>query len=195
MLQQPHGANPSLLPQVVTIEKDLRAARIAHKYFQLFPSLQVSLLCLFLSALGQIDLKIGSVGEVLQSLVSQSNEEKFDFVFIDADKRASWSYLSTLLGDGQDLTHPSLLFPGALIVTDNTLWKGRVLKELERGPSQASAAVKDAALDKKQQRAEQLTRAIHDFNMRCASHPSLRTVMLPLRDGLTISRYVPAAAT
>jgi caffeoyl-CoA O-methyltransferase len=128
-------------------------------------------------------MKIGSIGEVLQSLVGQ----QFDFVYIDADKKGAWGYLTTLIGDDpRDPTRPSLLSPGALILTDNTLWKGRVLKELEDLP------MSPATTDKKQQRAEQLTRAIHDFNLRCSSHPSLRTVMVPLRDGLTISRYVPS---
>ena len=128
----------------------------------------------------QIDLKIGSIGEVIQSLAGQ-----FDFVYIDADKKGCWNYLTALIGDNpQDPTRPSLLSPGALILTDNTLWKGRVVEEPM--PSQC-------VMDKKQQRSEQLTRAIHDFNQRCASHPLLRTVMVPLRDGLTISRYVPNA--
>lgn len=46
----------------------------------------------------------------------------FDLVFLDADKRMYGRYLDLLLAP------PCMLRPGALIVVDNTLWKGCVMQ-------------------------------------------------------------------
>lgn len=53
-------------------------------------------------------------------------------VFIDADKKEYLNYLKMLLGEDVDEkgTSISLLNDKALIVVDNTLWKGLVLKEV-----------------------------------------------------------------
>jgi caffeoyl-CoA O-methyltransferase len=135
----------------------------------------------------EIHLQVGSVADLLQSLAQEEVRVPFDLVFIDADKRSNWSYLSTLLGTDQ---MRSLLSPGALIITDNTLWKGRVLTA-----EQASDQVAHPPKDKKEERKDLLTKMIHEFNLRCASHPFLKTVMIPLRDGLTVSRYEPSSGS
>ena len=54
-----------------------------------------------------------------------------------------------------------------LFVTVNTLWYGKV----------AAPAADDPT-----------TRAIKKFNRLTVSHPGLESVILPIRDGLTISR-------
>lgn len=126
-------------------------------------------------------MRVGDVSEILPTI---TDVPPFDLVFIDAEKKGNWTYLQYLLGNDQI---PSLLNPGALIITDNTLWKGRVLQELD-----PQRTIKDSEdMDKKTQRQEKLTKIVHEFNVNCASHPLLRTVMLPLRDGLTVSRYEP----
>jgi caffeoyl-CoA O-methyltransferase len=181
---------------VVTVDKDRRATEIAEKYFQRasLPKVRISSRPPPLSlppsrpdtTKVEIQLKLGSVADLLLSLAKEEGTAPFDLVFIDADKRSNWSYLSTLLGSDQQR---SLLAPGALIVTDNTLWKGRVLSELEP----PVPVTLNQSRDKKEERRDQLTKTIHEFNLRCASHPALKTVLLPLRDGLTISRYQPPA--
>lgn len=83
----------------------------------------------------------------------------WQLTFIDADKRRYNDYLDALL---------PLVPPGAFILADNTLWGGNVI---------------DSGHDRDAQ-----TKAIRLFNDRVASDPQLDTVMLPLRDGLTILR-------
>lgn len=90
-------------------------------------------------------------------------EPGWQFVFMDADKRRYNDYLDLLL---------PRLEPGALIVADNTLWGGNVV---------------DPGHDRDPQ-----TRGVRAFNDRVAADPSLRALMLPLRDGLTVIRYMPA---
>jgi len=58
------------------------------------------------------------------------------------------------------------LRPGGLLITDNALWYGKVAG---RRP--------DAA-----------TRGVQEYNRRVFSHPALESVILPLRDGVAISR-------
>ncbi|MCX8102942.1 MAG: O-methyltransferase [Candidatus Bipolaricaulota bacterium] len=82
---------------------------------------------------------------------------KFDFLFLDAEKHQ----YKTLL----NLALPKLK-RGALIVTDNVLWSGRVA----------------------QPNPDETTRAIQEFNEYLRTHPALETVIVPLRDGLALSR-------
>lgn len=85
--------------------------------------------------------------------------DSFDLVFIDADKREYSTYL--------DLVFDKVR-AGGWILADNTLWDGHVI---------------DAAYDKDKQ-----TQGLRLFNDRVAQDERLETVILPLRDGLTIMR-------
>ena len=61
----------------------------------------------------------------------QSQGKVFDLVFIDADKKMYIDYLKRILGEEDDSEpQPCLLSDGALIVVDNTLWKGLVLTKV-----------------------------------------------------------------
>lgn len=82
---------------------------------------------------------------------------KFDFLFLDAEKHQ----YKTLL----DLALPKLK-KGALIVTDNVLWSGRVA----------------------QPNPDETTQAIREFNRYIHTHAALETVIVPLRDGIALSR-------
>lgn len=122
-----------------------------------------------LSPLGEkIELKIGEAKEILKQLgneiANQSKEdgekqEKFDLVFIDADKKEYCDYL--------DLVLP-LMHEGGWILADNTLWDGHIV---------------DPAYDKDKQ-----TIGLRDFNDKVMANEHLEKVILPLRDGLTIIR-------
>jgi caffeoyl-CoA O-methyltransferase len=85
----------------------------------------------------------------------------FDLIFQDGDKKLYVPMLERLV---------ALLRPGGLLVTDNVLWDGKVV------PGYATSAADDES-----------TRAIADYNERVASHPSLLTTIVPLRDGVSIS--------
>jgi predicted O-methyltransferase YrrM len=117
---------------------------------------------LALTPLGEkIELVIGDAIEVLRGL-----DEKFDLIFIDADKKQYCDYL--------DLVIP-LLRPGGWILADNTLWDGHII---------------DPAYDKDKQ-----TIALRAFNDKVMQDERLDKVILPLRDGLTIIRKKPLITT
>ena len=97
------------------------------------------------------------IGDALQ-LVPQM-EERWDFAYIDADKREYVAYYEMLL---------PLMRPGGYIVADNTLWYGHVLEEARESDVQ--------------------TRGVQAFNDLVASDSRVEKVILPLRDGLTVMR-------
>ncbi|MCC8119369.1 MAG: O-methyltransferase [Bacteroidales bacterium] len=84
--------------------------------------------------------------------------ETWDMAFIDANKRNYIEYYELLL---------PRMRPGGFILADNTLWGDKVVDE--------------KAHDKQSQGIEQ-------FNDLVAHDPKVETVMLPLRDGLTLIR-------
>ena len=86
-------------------------------------------------------------------------DEIWDLVYIDANKRRYVEYL--------DLVLPRLR-PGGFIIADNTLWDGKVTDTVRNHDAQT------VALDR--------------FNQYVASRDDLETVILPLRDGLTLMR-------
>ena len=117
------------------------------------------------SPLGEkIELRIGSVADVIQELraaFSRQTDEKpfFDLVFMDADKRTYVEDLEAVL---------PLVRKGGWILADNTLWDGHVV---------------DPAYDRDRQ-----TQGLRRFNDYVKNHPELENVILPIRDGLTIIR-------
>lgn len=102
----------------------------------------------------QIFQHLGNALELIPKL-----ENTFDLVFIDADKSNYSNYLEIIL--------PKLK-KGAVILSDNVLWSGKVVEK-----------VKEDDLD---------TQALLKYNEILNNHPKLETVLLPIRDGLTISR-------
>ena len=83
----------------------------------------------------------------------------FDFFFIDADKGNYESYLDYCI---------QLAEPGALIVSDNVLADGTV--------------VDDAIKPKR------YTEIMKQYNAIVAKHPRLESMLLPLGDGMIVSK-------
>jgi len=88
-------------------------------------------------------------------------ERSFDLVFIDADKHNYPGYLELLL--------PKLP-KGAVILSDNVLWSGKVVEKVDKDDIDTIALLR--------------------YNKLLNQHPQLESVMLPIRDGLTVSRVV-----
>lgn len=86
-------------------------------------------------------------------------DKTFDLVFIDADKQNYPNYLEIIL--------PKLK-SGSVILSDNVLWTGKVIEELQKGDKDTEALLK--------------------YNKMINEHSQLETVLLPIRDGLTITR-------
>ena len=93
----------------------------------------------------------------------------YDMVFIDADKRHYINYYEAVLPHVR---------PGGYILADNTLWGGQVADPPPTPP------VKEGSDNAK---SSQL-RGIMAFNDLVAADPRVETLILPLRDGLTILR-------
>ncbi len=86
-------------------------------------------------------------------------EHTFDLVFIDADKENYVNYFHLII---------DRLNSGGIILSDNVLWSGKVIEPLEE---------KDIA-----------TKGIIQYNQLLKEDERVETVVLPIRDGLTISR-------
>lgn len=86
---------------------------------------------------------------------------KFDLVFIDADKENYLNYYELMVPK---------MNRGGIILSDNVLWSGKVLEPLQ--PNDLS------------------TKILIDYNERLKNDPRVETVLLPIRDGLTVSRVL-----
>jgi len=86
---------------------------------------------------------------------------KFDLVFIDADKPNYVNYFNIIIDK---------MNPGGIILSDNVLWSGKVLESLQ---------AKDES-----------TRVLLEYNKLLNENPRIETVLLPIRDGLTVSRVL-----
>lgn len=136
----------------------------------------------------KIDIRLGKAADVIQELRSQ--DRRFDFVFLDADKRKYQQYVKALLGVTDGRREDSMLKEGALIVVDNVLWKGLVLG-LE---SDLKSISPDPASFGNEKRMQVVAEDVHAFNKFVLETPQLRPVMLPMRDGLSLIRYDPSHA-
>lgn len=103
----------------------------------------------------KIELRIAPAIETLRAL---PEDEAFDLAFIDADKPSYPLYFEEIL---------KRLRPGGLILVDNVLWAGNVVKP-------------DAD--------DENTRHIRAFNDRVAADPRVETAIVPLGDGITFLR-------
>ena len=88
-------------------------------------------------------------------------EKKYDLVFIDADKENYLNYF--------DLIVPKMS-QGGIILSDNVLWSGKVLETPD--PRDLS------------------TKILLEYNTKINQDPRVETVLLPIRDGLTVSRVL-----
>jgi caffeoyl-CoA O-methyltransferase len=86
---------------------------------------------------------------------------KFDLVFIDADKENYINYFELIVPK---------MNKGGIILSDNVLWSGKVLEPLN--PKDIS------------------TKILLEYNQLLKNDPRVETVLLPIRDGLTVSRVL-----
>jgi predicted O-methyltransferase YrrM len=86
-------------------------------------------------------------------------DKMFDLAFIDADKPNYSNYFHLIIDK---------IKPGGIILSDNVLWHGKVVQRVDE---------KDVS-----------TKAVLDYNTLLKNDNRIETVLLPIRDGLTISR-------
>ena len=102
---------------------------------------------------GQIDLHVGNALDIIPAL-----KEKWDLVFIDADKENYSNYFDLVINN---------VNKGGFIIADNVLWSGKVFDK--------SKSDKD-------------TEAIRAFNQKMHTDSRVQNVLFPIRDGLMILR-------
>jgi predicted O-methyltransferase YrrM len=128
--------------KIITIDKNEELEMLQNKYFTKS------------GFRNQIEQKIGNALEIIPKI-----DEKFDLVYIDADKSNYVKYFHLIIDK---------MNSGGIILSDNVLWSGKVVEELNP---------KD--LD---------TKVLLQYNKLLNSDDRIETVLLPIRDGLTISR-------
>ncbi len=125
--------------KITTIEINPECQWLAEKYFRQA------------EARDQINFIPGDALRIIPDL-----REYYDLVFIDAAKPDNQVYLKYVLDKVR---------PGALIVTDNTLWSGKVLNDDQ----------------------DVVTQSVVEFNKTLKDHTRLQSTLIPIRDGMTLS--------
>tara|TARA_Y100000768_G_scaffold13569_1_gene9514 strand:+ start:718 stop:1359 length:642 start_codon:yes stop_codon:yes gene_type:complete len=85
-------------------------------------------------------------------------KDKYDLIFLDADKKNYLKYLNLII---------PLLRKKGVLVSDNVLWSGKVINANDN---------KDLE-----------TTVLKKFNHQLSNHKNLETVLLPIRDGISLS--------
>lgn len=88
-------------------------------------------------------------------------EVVFDLIFIDANKVSYNDYFEAAMKKTK---------PGSVILSDNVLWSGKVVEPIEKS--------------------DKATAALVAYNKKLRDDPRVETVLLPIRDGLTLSRVL-----
>lgn len=104
----------------------------------------------------QITAHLGDALAIIPTL-----NKKYDLVFIDADKENYINYFNLVV---------PMMNQGGIILSDNVLWSGKVLEELN--PKDTS------------------TKILLEYNRIVNEDQRVETVLLPIRDGLTVSRVL-----
>jgi len=130
--------------EIITIDKNPEVAEIALRYFKE-------------AGLGNVITRLeGNALEIIPTL-----EGTFDLAFLDADKENYPEYLGIVLNK---------LSPGGLLMIDNTLWGGKVLRPVHSGDLE--------------------TQGIQKLNKMLSENPKLESFLIPLRDGITLVRFI-----
>ena len=87
--------------------------------------------------------------------------KKYDLVFIDADKENYINYFHLIV---------PMMNKGGIILSDNVLWSGKVLEEVKAN--------------------DITTQILLEYNQLLKDDSRVETVLLPIRDGLTVSRVL-----
>ena len=130
--------------KIITIDKNEELETLQNKYFEKSGFRK------------QITQLVGNAIEIIPTI-----NEKFDLVFIDADKSNYINYFHLIIDK---------MNSGGIILSDNVLWSGKVVE----------------ALDPK----DEDTKVLLAYNKLMNEDPRIETVLLPIRDGLTLSRVL-----
>ena len=128
--------------KLITLEVDSRHAQVAREHFE------------DAGVADLIEVRVGDAHSVLQDL---SDEDPFDFVFIDADKSGYEAYYEWAVEN---------VPIGGVITAHNTLRGGKVADDVE---------------------ADERTRVMRSFNSRVANDPRVISTIYPAGDGTLVA--------
>jgi predicted O-methyltransferase YrrM len=128
--------------EIITIDKNEELETLQNKYFEKSG---------FRNKITQF---VGNAIEIIPTI-----DKKFDLVFIDADKSNYINYFHLVIDN---------MNSGGIILSDNVLWSGKVVEELDPKDND--------------------TKVLLAYNKLMNEDPRIETVLLPIRDGLTMSR-------
>ncbi|KAJ7535857.1 hypothetical protein O6H91_12G048700 [Diphasiastrum complanatum] len=134
--------------RLVVCDRDSRSLEVARKFY------------LRAGVNHKVDVRCGLAVDILTDLQKQGGIGRYDFAFIDADKRMYSQYYELTL---------ELIRPGGLLVFDNVLWRGKV----------ADSQVKDKK-----------TTSMRDFNKFLLTDSRVHVCLIPVGDGMMICRKV-----
>ncbi len=130
--------------EIIALDKNEETNKIAQKFFKR----------------ANQDHKIKTIIKpALETLMSIRNE-KFDLVFVDADKMNYQKYYEISL---------DLLNKEGLVIIDNVLWHGEVINEKIN---------------------DKITKSIRDLNNFISKDKRIEKIMVPFGDGMTVCRKV-----
>ena len=130
--------------ELITLDKNEERNKIASSFFK--------------KAKQENKIKI-IIGPALESINNLENkEQKFDLVFIDADKENYKNYYNQSL---------DLIEKNGLIIVDNVLWHGEVVDVKKK---------------------DKLTTIIREFNSYINKDKRTENIIIPVGDGLTVCR-------
>lgn len=127
---------------IFTIDKNEELEDLQNKYFEKS------------GFRNQITQLSGNALDIIPTL-----NQSFDLVFIDADKSNYPNYFDLIIGKMKS---------GGIILSDNVLWSGKVIEDLD--PK------------------DEDTKALLEYNRLLNQDSRIESILLPIRDGLTISR-------
>lgn len=107
---------------------------------------------------GKIDLRLAPARDTLDAMLAAGEAGRYDFAFIDADKKNYDAYYERCL---------TLVRGSGLLAIDNVLWNGKVIDP--------SASDEDTA-------------AIRALNAKIAKDERVSVSLIPIGDGLTLAR-------
>ena len=87
--------------------------------------------------------------------------DKYDLIFLDADKKNYLNYLNLIV---------PLLSKKGILISDNVLWSGKVISVNDNNDLE--------------------TEVLKKFNKKLSNHKNLETVLLPVRDGISLSMKI-----
>ncbi|MBP3716875.1 MAG: O-methyltransferase [Paludibacteraceae bacterium] len=120
----------------------------------------------------KVNLHIGDAADIVPSL-----DGLFDVAYLDGNKRR---YVEDL-----EMVYPKMR-KGGLVIADNTLWDGHVIEEESVALYERYKLHPEVPVSSK----EAQTVGIMAFNNLVANDSRFQTVMVPVRDGMTLVRIV-----